>query len=359
MKAAIRRPLRPYPSRAMLGVWLLLGLCAAATCWNARPGAAQPQGIDLRSPSPTPKVNTTSAETPAVPASTFDRDQQAAEAPVPPPRLELQAPSAGDVPVPSPPPEGPPLVDVTPPGPPPPAVETACPPGSLAMSCFNDLHRGETPMMRNWNILKLSSLLAVALAVTPAPAGPTEFGQVDLKDLKESIDSLNTTLKTLNGNLQKAQESIKSLTESQEETKLQIATLQSSVKFLDGQIKALKGELDKLQERKSLYAPDKTTWDDLKGRLEKIETALIRLAEARKSLSSPGVGRVQLVNLYPQAMLFDINGKKYVVQPGTTVNVDDVPAGLFKYEVIADGYGLLRTNTPTLEAGKTYVITVR
>ena len=35
------------------------------------------------------------------------------------------------------------------------------------------------------------------------------------------------------------------------------------------------------------------------------------------------------------------------------------PAGAFTYEVISGTYGLRARNTPTLEPGKTYTITVR
>ena len=56
---------------------------------------------------------------------------------------------------------------------------------------------------------------------------------------------------------------------------------------------------------------------------------------------------------------FVINGKNYRVDPFTTMELPNHPAGMFTYEVISGTYGLRGRNTPLLEAGKTYTITVR
>jgi hypothetical protein len=398
------RRLWPYPSRSMLGIVLLLGLSLGAAAWNARPQlpAAAPPGIDLLAAVDSPKVNSTSAERPpAPPAAPFATPIPKVEPPVRTPEVEPQPPAlpalpalpASPLPAP-PPPVVEPVAEAAPVPPPPPVVkappveEPVMPPppavlepGSLAQSCFRETLTGETPMKRTWNVLKVSSLLAAAVALTPlpAPAGPTEVGDNDLKQLKDSIDVLNKSLTKLIDNtnngfagvridLDKMRDEIKglnkdvqNLTKDNYETKLQLQAALGTIKDLEKQVVALKVEMDKLQtkEKISLYKPEQG-WDELKARLTQIETNLNRLAEGRTSFSPPaGVGRIQLVNQYPQRILFVINGKTYGVDPFTTVNLDNQPAGSFKYEVFADGYGMLRTSTPLLEPGKTYTITVR
>src|SRR5439155_698350 len=187
------RPAWPYPSRSVLGIVFLLGLSLLAAAWNAHtqlPPTLPAQGIDLRAESAGPKVNTTSAEPPPAPPAALVEHQTLKVAFAPPqPEVPALLPLPSQLPA------------VEPPEPP--AAEdpkTLVPlvdygPGSLACSCFRDMQPGDTHMKRNWNVLKLSSLLAVAVAVTPLPAsatpppgGPTEFGQGDIKELREAID---------------------------------------------------------------------------------------------------------------------------------------------------------------------------
>src|SRR5271165_2571832 len=54
------RRMGPAPSRGLLVVLLLLGLCVAAACWNAQPtstSAQEQRGLDLRVEVPAPKFN--------------------------------------------------------------------------------------------------------------------------------------------------------------------------------------------------------------------------------------------------------------------------------------------------------------
>jgi hypothetical protein len=375
----------------MLGIVLLLGLCVAAASWNTRrgrDGPAEQMGFDLRAEAPSPKVNSTSAEAPAVSPAPLPVPDQQVEPPqereVPavtfPAPVEPSPPRVVDVPVPSTVEVPPPLVEVKGPAmpPPPPMREPkAAPvmcfgPGSLADSCFRESHRGDSPMMRNWTTLKLSALMAVALAVTPAPAaGPTELGQDDLKPLKDSMDVLTKKLDAMNASLSKAFEGlevdlkkikneIKAVREAGEAAQLTLETHKGALQTLETQVAKLRLDMDKLHGRKALYPQEQLSLDEIKSRLAQIETALAKMAEPRTSYSPPvNVGRIQLVNMYGEEMLFVINGKGYRVAPFATATLEGQPAGAFTYEVISGTYGLRARNSPLLEAGKTYTITVR
>jgi archaellum component FlaC len=353
-----RQPLRSarqYPSRAMLIVLLLVGVVVLAVCWNARPGSGQ--GIDLHAAVGSPKVNYTSAQ----------------NAPTPAPKLHdapVAAPSAFEEPK--------TLVPVMLYG-----------PGSLACSCFHDPLQGDSPMLRNWNVLKMTTVMAVTLAVAPAwsaEPGDTELEKLSklVKELKKACDDqkdtsdkqkdalatigdkldklINNTTKGfdgINADLAKLKTDVKGLTEDNADTKLTVQSALGKIKTLEEQVALLKGEMNRLQKRDPALYPGVGV-DDIKVRLDKIETALAKLAEGRTSFSPPtGAGKIQLANLYPEEILFVINNKPYRVPPNTTMDLPNQPAGPFTYEVISGTYGLRARNSPLLEAGKSYTITVR
>ena len=104
-------------------------------------------------------------------------------------------------------------------------------------------------------------------------------------------------------------------------------------------------------------AVDKATLDEIKICLQKIEAALAKTGTGRIALSPPTVGRIHLVNMYAEEMLFVINGKGYRVAPFTSAMLDNQPVGMFKYEVISGTYGLRASNTPTLAPGPRMLVT--
>jgi hypothetical protein len=338
------------------------------------------QGIDLRGEVVSPTVKSTSAALPPLPAAQPEPGFPKPELPTPP---------------------TPPSVFVGTEVPAPPVFEEPKPlesnviyrRGSLVCSCFHDSHPGDSPMLRNWNVLKMSSLLTVAVAFTPLPAvaqGPAEPGDTELeklsklvKELKKTCDEqketsdkqkdalatigekldkliLNTT-KGFDGiikdDLAKIKGDIKALSEDSADTKLTLQSSLGKIKALEDQVATLKSEISRLQKRDPALYPA-VGIDDIKVRLEKIETALARLADGRTSFSPPaGAGKIQLANLYPDEILFVINSKPFRVPANTTMELPNQPAGAFTYEVISGTYGA--RNTPTLEPGKTYTITVR
>src|SRR5439155_50355 len=77
---------------------------------------------------------------------------------------------------------------------------------------------------------------------------------------------------------------------------------------------------------------DKASVEEIKSKLGAIEQAILKLqpSTSRIALSPPAPsssGRVVLVNLYPEMLLFVVNQKSYRVAPGANVPVDNVPAG--------------------------------
>jgi hypothetical protein len=303
----------------------MLGLCMAVA-----------GGFDLRAEHPSHKFNNTSVEAPKLPAPPQNTDEQR---PQPPPPLALSGLSAIEL--------LPPLVEAQE-EPVPVAVPVTllpvvfCDPGSLDCSCFRDLHQGDTPMLRTWNTLKLSSLMAATLVMTPLPAlAQAEIPQNDLKTLQESVDALSKKLDAMNADINKAlagtYADMKALKDAHMETKLKVAALEGAVKALTD-VGILKAEMDKLQGRGTvMYPPEKNV----------------------ANASPVSTGRIQMANMYPEDMLFVVNGKTYKVAPFAIANLDNQPAGIFTYEVISGTYGRRGGNSPLLEPGKTYTITVR
>jgi hypothetical protein len=387
---------------------LLLGLSGLAACWTTRPVpassvpsvAAVAGGIDLREPAPSPTFNTTSAEKPPVPTAapapqpepdrTTVEPLQLPPLPPAPPADVAPAPvlpmTAAQVevqpPAPPEPPPAPPAAAVGPrnpaEGPPPlalsdrsmrPAAALAAPfgPGSLLCSCFHDLQRGDTPMMRNWSVLKLSSVLAVALAAPTVQAnGPTEFGQdpEKLKEIEKKLDKLIETVTIIQkGNIadmKAVREALDYLKLGLDDTALKLAGAMGRIDALEKQVADLRAALSKLEKNKETtsFYPAEKVLDEIARRLASLELAIKNAPTT--SLRPPTVGRIQLANMFQREVLFMINGKPFRVAPFSTVMLDNQPAGQFSYEVIASPWGVIRElTTPMLLPGDTYTITVR
>jgi hypothetical protein len=345
----IRRRLWPYPSRAMLGVVLLLAVCLMVACWNARNMPARAvvaHRFDLPEPAESPKVNTTSVPLPVpalAPAPQPEAESSINEPPslLPPWPARERRSEFGAAPKDETPPL--PVVDVLAP---PPVVPVVCfGPGSVDCSCFRDLHQGDTPMMRNWTMLKLSSVMAVALAASPAVAGPTENpgpAQTEdkLKELDKKLDALAKKFDALIDGLKEKDESITYL-----------------FSMVNKRIDALRREIDEMKgSSKSMYPGN--AYDEILKSLKNIEGAL-KIGGPSVSYRPPTVGRIQLANMYGEEMLFVINGVGFRVAPFTTRIIENQPAGVFTYEVISGTYGSRAKNSPTLLPGDTYTITVK
>lgn len=229
-------------------------------------------------------------------------------------------------------------------------------------------------MMRNWKLLGLSSLVTLALASAPAPAGGTDGVQPQTDRLK----SIHEDLQELKKNIAKAFERIgvdvttvkddlKTLKANDSDTALKLRDAQNRITDLGKVVNQLRLDIDTLRKKGdvALYPPpsDKAAFDEIKDRLGQIEQALERLkpAPSVKVGSSPAgnTGRLVLVNAYTEELLFLVNQKPYRVTAGATAILDNLPAGTVTYEVISPTHGLRARNNPFLEAGKSIIITAR
>jgi hypothetical protein len=228
-------------------------------------------------------------------------------------------------------------------------------------------------MMRNWKLASLSSLLAVALASAPAPAGGTDGVQPPtdkLKALEQGLEEMNKRLKKafeqLGVDITAIKDDVKTIKDNQADADLKLLDARGKVNALEKQYNQLRLDIEALRKRIDLrlYPPpgDKEMLDRIEDRLTKIEQALKLLQPPTVSKLGPAAantGRVVLVNAYTEELLFLVNGKAYRVAAGNTAVLDNLPAGQFTYEVISPTYGLRARNSPFLEAGKSFIITAR
>lgn len=327
------------------------------------PGVPMPEPVKVEPPAPMPLK----AETPSAPVK-FDLPAVATEIAIPKP-----------VPIPQPP-VMPPL----------PAVEIVAPlPDQREPTIFlGRANPGETPMIRTWKTLALYSLLAVAPVAAPAGAG----GQDDAAKLQKKLDDLSklldTTAKAINsageridamkadvGKIQKDVGDVKKevgevktavlagdvalgkTNTKVEDVEKQLGNLQADVNFL-------KRELAK-QVTAVSPALDRANMDELKKHLVAIEQAILKLRTAepttnRIALSPPApTGRISLVNMYHEEMLFVINQKTHRVAPRSVVHLDAVPAGAVTYEVLSPTWGLRDAKARNLSANETFTLTVQ
>ncbi len=209
-------------------------------------------------------------------------------------------------------------------------------------------------MLRNWNVVKWSSLLAAMLAINTTPVQAQE----ELKDIQKSLNEISKKLDDLKA-LESIVSNMKTMVDKQDEANLKLGVVNASLTNVTTEVAALKKEIEKIQGREfRAYPPDKGGLDD---RLAKIEAALERLEQSRVVAKAPPAmptGRILMVNQYPEDMLFKINGRLHRVYANSTKVLENQPPGEFLYEVIWN-FGVIKTNNPVLEAGKTYTITVR
>jgi hypothetical protein len=170
------------------------------------------------------------------------------------------------------------------------ATELSAPP-VFEEEMFRYSQRGETPMIRNWKMLGLQTLLAAALAAAPNPASAEEpkEGQakkVTLEDLKKSLDSIQKDIDKL-------------------------PALALNVDRIDDDLKKLKDHVVQLQKEV----------DSLRGG----RTSFYRGPAA-------GAGQVRLENAFPAEMTVVINQVPYRLAPNES-RIVSLPAGPFFYEV--------------------------
>ena len=263
-------------------------------------------------------------------------------------------------------------------------------------------------MIRNWKNLAMYSLLSAA-AVTFVPQPSLVFAQekVDVKgidELQKSIqelvkridmlekkkvpaldqdaltDVLRAEIKKLeSGALADLSRKVKTVGEDVLDVKSDIAGLKSTQlqQKLDlekhkKQIELLSEEIAILQKRllagNSAVSPapavDKAFMEEFRSSLKSLQETIAKMGPTKEriSLSPPSgattnMGRVMLVNLYTDDLLFLVNGTPYRVPAGKSRMVDNVPVGTLQYLVHSDRWGTLENRSTNLAGGDTFTLT--
>lgn len=243
---------------------------------------------------------------------------------------------------------------------------------------------GDTPMLRHWKMLALYSLTVVTLS-QPAPviAGDDKKPLLDrldkldqaigeaFKNIRSDLMLINKEIGSFKDQLGKLQGEVSGLQGDALKTKFVLDGLTGKLDSLDGQVGKLQRDLDALRKRldsePSRFTPalDKADLDDLKARLSAIERAILSLQPGTtRTALSPGleggkIGRVMLVNNYPEELLFIINSREFRVPAMTAQPVDGVPAGALTYEAISPTWGLRARRTTSLGSGETFTLTAQ
>lgn len=322
--------------------------------------AAPPTGVELL------EVEPTKIELPAVPAV----------APLPVVFPQAETPTAQPSKVP-PPVIEPPVVEIPrlpePPqlSPPPVIPVVAMPPMILDVEdatplVFLPTQTGETPMLNNWKTLAFCSIFTASAVAAP----PVLAGEKDNKEVLERLDKMEKALKqdfkAVQGEMESIRGDLKKIKEEELlDQRLKLASSSVKLADLEKTVAKLQSDLELLRKRiptEFPVGPDRATIEDVKAKLGAIEQAILKLAptEKRLALSSPTqIGRVLLVNLYAEELLFVVNQKPYRVAPNTTVALDNIPAGQLGYEVLSATWGQRAKSTTALAANETFTLTAR
>jgi hypothetical protein len=238
--------------------------------------------------------------------------------------------------------------------------------------------RGDTPMIRNWKMLTMLSLLSATVSLTPPPALAGEKENGDLKKsidkLIERIDALETKPvdkkaigEALRAELKKLEDGLLG------EIKTDIGVVQNKQreqkKELEDQrmlINLLAGRIDSLEKRIGAGVPagpsvDKAFMDELKTMIRTLTDTVAKSAPSQShiSMSPPtngsatGAARVLLANHYPDELLFIVNGVGHRL-PARSTKLVDVNSGALNYEVFSTRFGVLERRTTNLASGHTF-----
>ncbi len=247
----------------------------------------------------------------------------------------------------------------------PPVVVQAAARGPLI---YRDLPSGDTPMLRNWKTLALYSLLTTTVVVAKtAPAVADD--QVILERIASLQKTINDSTDLMKGEIKSLNEKFDAQHKAIDKIKNNATDLGLSLnKRIEDIERALVLIRDDLNNRKpdsftDKSALDKTGIDDIRAKLGNIEQAILKLQPPsnRVSLSPPvaASGRVVLVNLFSEDVLFVVNQVPYRVAPGSNRPIENVIAGNLNYELIAQPWGQVGRNTTRLAANETLTLTAR
>ena len=275
---------------------------------------------------------------------------------------------------------------------------------------------GDSPMIRTWKMLTMYSVMTAVTFPLMPELTPIIYAQEknsgveelrnDIKMLIQRIDAMERKpepdigkivkdgLKKLeDGTLADIEKSVQGVKKSVDGVKNDISTLQLDQKNLEARLKSQKSLIDELEDRlaslrKSLVAGnanpagntaapapavDKAFMDEFRSSMKVLNDTQRALNETiaklgpiakRDSMSPPvngspaaATGRVMLVNLYSEDLLFIINGRQHRVPAKTQRLIEGVPTGRLQYEVFAERWGTLDNRATTLASGDTFTLT--
>lgn len=237
-------------------------------------------------------------------------------------------------------------------------------------------------MIRTWKTMTMYSLLsAAAVMLAPPPVvianDKKEPSAVEVKGLEDVVKALNEMSKRLETLEKKKAPAIdqEGLTEAiRAEVKAAVKEINSKLGEAKLQhkleIDKLTADIDALQKKlaANTAAPtptlDKTFMEETRSSLKALQDAVAKIGptEKRTMMASPinggaKLGRVMIVNLYHDDLLFLINGKDYVIPAGKSRLLDDIPVGTLQYRVHSARWGRLIEQSTTLAPGETFTLT--
>lgn len=255
-----------------------------------------------------------------------------------------------------------------------PTVETCRDPVVFLHACAP--HQGDSPMIRNWKTITMYSLLTVAAIIMPPPAmilaqdAKGDDLQKSIQKLIERIDKLEKKTPTLDQD-ELAKIIRDELKSSLGELNKKVTAIQADHTWYKLHIEKQKEDLNKLAleveslRRKSTEGTpsvDKAFLEEMRNAFKAINETLAKIGptKVQTSMSPPingaAKGRIMLVNLYNENLLFLINGKDYVIPAGKSRLVEDLPAGPLHYRVHWKN-GILVDQSTSIAGGETFTLT--
>lgn len=305
---------------------LVLGVIATASfaLWATR--SSPEPGIDLLAEAPSPNLNTTSAEVAApdplprsepVPAVVVE----SAPAPMLHPEATPREPAALGTPEPPAPLDAGPGVVLIPATPP--VLEDD-------VIAVRVSHPGDTPMISEWKLLGLQTVLAGALvAASTGPIAAADAPEKGSSDVKKD-DGISTQLKELREQMKQLNESMIGLGGAIEKD---VKKIREDINRLSNDVIASK---DKAEKASSGVESLRSEVDRLRRELESLRTQVAsgRVSNYPQAGQTATTGRVRLINTFASPVTILINNKAYEVMPGETRLSDPLPSGTINYEVL-------------------------
>jgi outer membrane murein-binding lipoprotein Lpp len=313
---------------------VVLGGVAVAVLQRGKQEATDDEAeIRLLAEAPSPNLNSSAAAVPEpAPVAELVPPSPALVAPVETPRVEVvPAPTLPVVPVSR---EPVPLEPARPEPPRPLDASVVIIPAN-APALENDAidvrasQLGDTPMIHEWKMLGLQTILAGALVaattgVAPAEADKNDKGSTDVKkdDVSEQFKALQGQLKTLTDAVQQMGGAIE----------MDVKKIQSDISRLSGDVLDSKVKADKASKGVDTLTAEV---ERLKKELESLRTQVAAARVSNYPQAPTSTGRLKIVNTFTTPVSVVVNNKVYRdVMPGETRFTDVLPSGTISYEVL-------------------------